>query len=290
MIQALEQVTPFLGSQAVQSIEAKGIYLLGFGFDGTCSYRGGTRKGPAAIREASTNLEDYSPYLDKDTSQIAPLYDLGNLPLHPARWDLMHKIFQQHFDHLDLPGLQSRLVTLGGEHSISLSPISLYLKHYPDLILLHLDAHADLRDGYLGAKYSHASIIRRVLDHFGPDHQLIQYGIRSGTREEFQWMRQQKTLRENLAQLCCDLQAIPDERPIYLTLDLDFFDPAFMPGTGTPEAGGENFLSFIEIIKILYQKNFVGADITELSPDIDPSGASSCFAAKVVREILLSLS
>jgi agmatinase len=154
---------------------------------------------------------------------------------------------------------------------------------------LHLDAHADLRDGYLEEKHSHASIMRRSLDFFGPKHQLIQYGIRSGTREEFVWMRENKTLRTSLQDLCDELEAMPATRPIYLTLDLDFFDPAYLPGTGTPETGGETYHSFIKIMKILNRKNLVGADVVELAPMLDPTQNSTCMASKVVREVIAAL-
>ena len=125
-----------------------------------------------------------------------------------------------------------KFLTIGGEHSISYGPIVTHLKHYPDMVLVHLDAHTDLRDGYLEEKFSHASIIRRVLDHFTSKNRLIQYGIRSGPREEFNWMKENKTLATSLKECCEWLEEIPDTRPIYLTLDLDFFDPGFFPGTG----------------------------------------------------------
>ena len=155
---------------------------------------------------------------------------------------------------------------------------------------MHLDAHTDLRDGYLEEKYSHASIIKRVWDHFKSSQSLIQYGIRSGTKEEFDFMREHKTQMTSLEALISLLKETSEHRPIYLTLDLDFFDPAFFPGTGTPEPGGENFHNFMKIVKVLKTKNFVGADVVELAPKIDPTGNSSVFAAKVVRELLLCLS
>jgi agmatinase len=164
-----------------------------------------------------------------------------------------------------------------------------YLQQYPDLVLLHLDAHADLRDGFEGYHYSHASIIRRVLDHFGPQHELIQYGIRSGTRDEYRWMHENKTVRTSRREFLESVEAIAKDRPIYLTLDLDYFDPSFMPGTGTPEPGGEDFHSFVSLIKLLGERNLVGCDVVELSPKIDPTGNSDVFAAKVVRELLITM-
>ena len=182
-----------------------------------------------------------------------------------------------------------KLLTLGGEHSISYAPIKKYLEDYSDLMLIHLDAHADLRDGYEGFHYSHASIIRRALDHFGDEHSLVQYGIRSGTKEEYAWMGEKGTLQRSREDFYSIIRSIPNDRPLYLTLDLDYFDPSFFPGTGTPEPGGEDFHSFIKLMKILRDKNFVGADVVELAPELDSSGNSSVFAAKVVRELSLLL-
>lgn len=284
----LEVATPFIGTQGQRKLSAKSTHLLGFCFDGTTSFRPGSRFAPNAIREASVGIETYSPYLNKDLEDRS-VVDLGNLPFYPSKPQLSYDYFQKMTQELDIKKEQMKFVLLGGEHSVSYGPIQLYLKEYPDLMLLHLDAHADLRDGYLEEKYSHASIIRRVLDHFSSGHQLVQYGIRSGTREEFDWMKENKTLKTSLQELVELLDQVPASRPIYLTLDLDYFDPAYVPGTGTPEAGGEDFHSFIKIMKILSQKNFVGADITELAPQLDATGNSNCFAAKVTREVLLAL-
>ena len=270
------------------------VHIVGFQFDGTACYRKGARFGPDHIREASSNIETYSPYLGMDTTELKNIYDLGNLDLglfldEEGSWFHANEHFNSFFKEKDLKRDNIKMMTLGGEHSISFAPIKKYLETYPDLVLVHLDAHADLRDGYEGFHYSHASIIRRVLDHFGDDHRLIQYGIRSGTKEEFAWMEENKTRMGSHAELIENLLFFADDRPIYLTLDLDYFDPSFLPGTGTPEAGGEDFHSFMKLIKVLSNKNFVGADITELSPEIDPTGNSDVFAAKVTREVLLAL-
>jgi agmatinase len=285
----LDPVKPFISSRLGDQFEKNAIHLIGFPFDGTTSYRPGSRFGPDGLRDASMNIEDYSPYLERDLSEVE-LIDLGNLVFHPSRWDIMSEQFESITKDLKLVEDQIRIITLGGEHSISEMPIKLHLTQYADLVLLHLDAHADLRDGYLEAKHSHASIIRRSLDYFTDQHQLIQYGIRSGTKEEFQYMKEHGTLRTSLESLVEELKTIDNKRPIYLTLDLDFFDPAYMPGTGTPETGGETFHSFIKILKILKDKNFIGADIVELAPTIDPTGNSSAMASKVTREVILALS
>ena len=267
------------------------LNLLGIGFDGTACFRKGAADGPDAIRQASNGIESYSPYLDRDLSSLT-FYDLGNIVADrtlPCRrqWEDLEDGFSKRIHWRDE---KSKFLILGGEHSISYFPIRACLGRFEDLLLIHLDAHADLRDGYQGFHYSHASVIRRVLDHFGPHHELVQYGIRSGTREEYRWMKSSGTLVTSLEELLEKIDNVHEARSIYLTLDLDFFDPAFLPGTGTPEPGGESFHSFAKLVKLLCRKNVVGADVVELAPSIDPTGNSSVFAAKVVRELVLALS
>ncbi|MBF0298033.1 MAG: agmatinase [Oligoflexia bacterium] len=285
----LERTLPFLGTKDLNAIYENSICLLGFPFDGTTSFRPGARLGPKAMRDASIGIETYSPTFDIDLEDHL-IVDLGDIYFYPSRRDLMEKHFFDIFDGVNLQKGNDKnnvkIITLGGEHSISFSPISLYLKNYSDLLIIHLDAHTDLRDGYLHDPYSHAAVIRRVLDILPATANLIQHGIRSGTREEFKFIREKKMLMNSLSLLLNYLDNVEKDRPIYLTLDLDYFDPAFMPGTGTPETAGENFNSLIEILKILKNKNFVGADIVELSPMIDSTQNSSSFASLVLREVL----
>jgi agmatinase len=287
-IDGLEHAKAFIGTEYASAIFSHTTHLIGFAFDGTTSFRPGARFAPGAIREASFGLETYSPYLDKDFEDYN-IVTMGDLPIYPSKWHITNDFFMEMVDGLDLKKDQIKFLTIGGEHSISYGPIITHLKHYPDLVLLHLDAHTDLRDGYLEEKYSHASIIRRVLDHFTSQNRLIQYGIRSGPREEFSWMKEHKTLAISLKECCEWLEELPDTRPIYLTLDLDFFDPGFFPGTGTPEAGGEDWHGFMKIMKVLNRKNLIGADVVELAPMLDSTGNSSCFASKVIREVVLAM-
>lgn len=287
--------TAYDWSEATREIHAGAIHLVGFEFDGTACFRKGTVNGPNALRDIMYGIEGYSPYLDRDLDAVATFYDMGNLPVGQSddidgNWQQATDYFLDILGSVDIAATKTTFLTLGGEHSISYAPIKAYLEAYPDLVLLHLDAHADLRDGYEGHHYSHASIIRRASDHFGPKHSLIQYGIRSGTKEEYDWMKEHQSVRTSLESFLQSVRDIPADRPVYLTLDLDYFDPSFFPGTGTPEPGGETFHSFVALMKILSNKNFVGADVVELSPDIDPTGNSSVFAAKVVREVILCLS
>lgn len=284
----MEQSKPFIGTTYSHAFYKNATHLVGFCFDGTTSFRPGSRFGPDAIRDASFGIETYSPYLDQDIEDFQ-IIDCGNLPIYPSKWMLTNDYFHGQTKDLKLKKDNIKILTLGGEHSVSYGPIRLCLENYKDLVLIHLDAHTDLRDGYLEEKFSHASIIKRVFDHMDDKNELIQYGIRSGTKEEFQFMHKHNTLATSLEELIQRIDAIDSKRPIYLTLDLDFFDPAYLPGTGTPEAGGENFHSFIKIIKLLNKKNLVGADVVELAPSLDASGNSNVFAAKVTREILLAM-
>ncbi|WP_412473444.1 agmatinase [Halobacteriovorax sp. YZS-1-1] len=283
--------TPYDMSIATDELRDSSVSLIGFGFDGTACFRKGTRLGPDALREVSDGIETYSPYLDLTTEDYT-FYDLGNLPVKDqteASWQEATKCFEDNFSQINFKEHDIKLMTLGGEHSISYAPIKKYLNDFDDLVLIHLDAHADLRDGYLGYHYSHASIIKRSLDHFKEGHELIQYGIRSGTKEEYEYMNSSGSIAKSRKEFLERVSKIDSNRPIYLTLDLDYFDPSFFPGTGTPEPGGEDFHSFISFVKILTEKNIVGCDVVELSPEIDLTGNSSVFAAKVVRELILLL-
>jgi agmatinase len=273
---------------------ASSVHLIGFGFDGTACFRKGAKSGPNAIREVSFGIESYSPYLDKDLEDYS-LIDLGNLPIDfsqsiELQWQQATDSLYQQLQSVDLVKNKIRLLTLGGEHSISYAPALSYLEQFEDLQIIHLDAHADLRDGYEGYHYSHASIIYRLQEKFGKKHGLLQYGIRSGTKQEYQWMSENQTLCHSRDEFLAKVEAIDPKRPIYLTLDLDYFDPSFFPGTGTPEPGGEDFHSFVKLVKILQHKNLVGGDVVELAPAIDSTGNSAVFAAKVVRELALCMS
>jgi agmatinase len=289
-------------AQKATALKPNSTYLVGFEFDGTACFRKGTKDGPNALREVSDGIESYSPYLNLDLEDVE-FFDLGNLSdlgvkvaknesievQNTTKWQVKTDAFVNQFNHIDLVKQGIKILTIGGEHSISYAPITTYLKQNKNLVLLHLDAHADLRDGYEGYHYSHASIIRRVYDYFGPTHQLIQYGIRSGTKDEYQWMHKHESLVASRDAFLTKVKNIDNDTPIYLTLDLDYFDPSFFPGTGTPEPGGEDFHSFVSLCKILREKNFVGCDVVELAPNIDSTGNSSVFAAKVVRELILCM-
>ena len=260
------------------------VGLFGVPYDGTTSFRPGTRFGPAAIREVSQGLESYCPQLDRDLDDIA-FADLGAVEIpFGAPQPVVDAVLNATQALLAL-GLKPLM--LGGEHSISSGAVAAVAAKHPDLVLVQLDAHADLRETWLGARHSHACAMRRCLDVL-PSGDLLQLSIRSGTREEFLELRRSGRLITNAQTL--ETALIPwQDRPLYLTVDLDWFDPSVLPGTGTPEPGGYDWHDFADVVDVLKRHRLVGADVVELAPQLDSSGVSSVLAAKVCRSLLLLL-
>ena len=278
-------VETFIGCDAAFA-DAR-LVLFGAPFDSTTSFRPGARFGSSAMRHESFGIETYSPYQDRDLTDCA-IFDSGDLELcfgsaEAALADVEARA-QEILKADKMP------ILLGGEHLVTLGAVRAAAKKYPDLHIIHFDAHADLRDDYLGAKLSHACVIRRCHDILG-DGRIHQFCIRSGDREEFRFARQHTELHpfsfEGLDTVCARL--IAENAPVYLTIDLDCLDPACFPGTGTPEAGGVTFPQLLTAILQVAQLNVVAADLNELAPMLDPSGASTAMACKVLRELLLAL-
>lgn len=263
------------------------IVLFGAPFDSTTSYRPGTRFGSSAIRRESYGIECYSPYQDKDLEDTKVM-DCGDLELCFGNTKkALAQIEEQAKEILDNSAIP---FMLGGEHLVTLGAFRAVLEKYPDIHIIHFDAHADLREEYLGEQLSHASVIRRCWDLVG-DGRIYQFGIRSGDREEFYWAKEHVTMRkfdfEGLEEVLEKLEGTP----IYFTLDLDVLDPSVFPGTGTPEPGGVAFDALRKAAeKVCSRANVVACDVNELSPHYDPSGISTAAACKIVREMLLALS
>ena len=262
------------------------IALFGVPFDGTTSYRPGTRFGPSAIRSESFGIETYSPYSGRDLTEIA-VFDGGDLELpfgNPQRvLDLTQDYTARLLEDGKLP------VMLGGEHLVTLGAAAAVLECFPDLHIIHFDAHTDLREEYLGESLTHAGVIRRLWDLVG-DGRIHQFGIRSGERHEFEFAHAHTDFHpfslEDFARTAASLTGVP----VYFTLDLDVLDPAFFSGTGTPEAGGVTSRELLDAIGRLSRLDVVGCDIVELAPHYDASGASTALACKITREILLQVS
>lgn len=259
------------------------IVIFGAPFDSTTSYRPGTRFASSAMRNESFGIETYSPYQDKDLTDIK-VFDGGDLEL----------CFGSPESALnDIENFSSKILgsgklpcMIGGEHLVTLGAVRAAVKKYPDLHIIHFDAHADLRDDYLGQKFSHACVMRRCHELVG-DGKIFQFGIRSGDRKEFLWGKNHVTTNKfDFTGLNKIAEKILN-KPVYFTLDLDVLDPSCFPGTGTPEAGGVSFTELMSAIQTVSSLNVVGIDVNELSPMLDQSGASTALACKLLREILL---
>jgi agmatinase len=266
--------TPLKGASAV---------ILGCPYDGSASFRPGARFGPSAIRRASWGIETYSPYLNKDLGQFS-IHDMGDLELplgeKKISLDLIRKGVRKILSGNKFP------ILLGGDHLITLPIVEELVKNYPKLQIIHIDAHTDLREEYLGESVSHSTVMRRVVDHLG-EGRLSQIGIRSGTEDEFKLARKMKSIIPfgpgSLSSMIKRLR----NQPIYITLDLDVMDPSLLPGVGTPEPGGLTFQEFIFLIKKLQTLHVIGFDIVELTPDYDPTQISSITASIILREMIL---
>lgn len=278
-------VETFIGCDADYS-EAD-IVLFGAPFDSTTSYRPGTRFGSRAIRSESYGLETYSPYLDLDLEDIS-VFDSGDLELCMGNSETALGQISERTHTILNDGKIPFMI--GGEHLVTLGAFREVHKDYPEVHIIHFDAHTDLRDDYLGVKLSHACVLKRCHELVG-DGRIHQFGIRSGERAEFRWAAEghtdlHKFSFEGLEEA---IEEIADA-PVYFTIDLDVLDPSIFPGTGTPEAGGVSFLELLEAIrKVCGHCNIVGCDVNELSPTYDQSGVSTAVACKVVREFLLSI-
>ncbi len=263
------------------------IVIYGAPFDSTTSYRPGARFGPSAMRHESFGLETYSPYQDKDLTDCK-IFDSGDLELCFGSSESALLDIESRANVILNDGKLPLL--LGGEHLVTLGAVRAAVAKYPDLHIVHFDAHADLRDDYLGAKLSHACVIRRCHDLIG-DGRIHQFCIRSGDREEFRFAEKHTDMHKfdfsGLEELTEKLKK--ENVPVYFTIDLDCIDPSAFPGTGTPEAGGVSFLALLEAIRTVAKANVIGADVNELAPMLDNSGVSTAVACKVLRELLLAL-
>ena len=263
------------------------IVLFGAPFDSTTSFRPGTRFAPHAIRSESFGLETYSPWLDRDLEDIN-VFDSGDIELCIGS---ASKALDQISERTATILKDGKIpFMIGGEHLVTLGAFREVFSKYPDVHIIHFDAHTDLRDDYLDVKLSHACVLRRCHDLTG-DGRIHQFGIRSGERAEWRWSREGHTDLHpfNFDGLADTVRGLGD-KPVYFTIDLDVMDPSVFPGTGTPEYGGVTFMQLIEAIYTVCNGcNIVGLDVNELCPPYDQTGASTAAACKIIRELLLSI-
>jgi agmatinase len=278
-----ELLTTFIGLD--KSYEDADIVVFGSPFDGTTSFRPGTRFASQAMRVDSYGLETYSPYLDRDLEDYN-ICDAGDLEFPVGNTQKVLNIIEEYSNEVIKDGKKPMMI--GGEHLVSLAAIKAVYQNYNDMILLHFDAHTDLREEFMGDKLSHATVIRGAWEFLG-DNRIYQFGIRSGLKEEFEWAKSHTSLRKFDCQGLDKAVAEIGDRPVYITIDLDILDPSIFPGTGTPEAGGITFKELMDAIKEFTKLNIVAADLVELSPHYDHSGVSTAVACKVLRELILSM-
>ena len=275
----------FIGADS--PFESSRIVLFGAPNDSTTSFRPGTRFGPSAMRSESFGIETYSPYQDRDLETDIAVHDAGDLELPFGAPDRALQMIEA--KAAEILAADKIPFLLGGEHLISLGAVCAVAKKYPDLRIIHFDAHADLREDYLGVRLSHACVMRRCHDLLG-DGRIWQFGIRSGTRDEFAFMREGHVTTEPFSVNTLSSLSFPAGTPVYLTVDLDVLDPSEFPGTGTQEAGGLRFMELLSALTdILRRFNVVALDNVELSPSLDHSGRSTALACKLLREELLAL-
>ena len=271
----------FIGCDA-EYTKAK-LILFGAPYDSTTSYRPGSRFASKAIRAESFGLETYSPYQDKDMSEIE-VFDYGDLEFPFGNSKKMIEQIDSFVTQLTADGKIPFMI--GGEHLVTLGAIQSLLRKYKELYIIHFDAHADVRDNYLGESLSHACVMRRCWELVG-DHKIIQFGIRSGEREEFLWAKEHTTLTKYNFDGIQDTVGKLRGKNVYLSIDLDVLDPSVFPGTGTPEAGGVMFSELLDACLTLSELNIVGVDVNELAPVYDQSGTSTATACKLIRELML---
>ena len=277
-----KNIETFIGCDA-EYAEAR-MVIFGAPFDSTTSFRPGTRFGSRAIRSDSFGIETYSPYQDKDLLDTA-VFDAGDLELVFGNSPKALAQIQEMTAEILADGKMP--IMLGGEHLVTLGAVQAAAARYSGLHILHFDAHADLRENYLGEQLSHASVMRRSWELVGDGH-IHQFGIRAGDRSEFVWgAGHVHTQKFNFTGLADTIKALGDA-PVYFTLDLDVLDPSIFPGTGTPEAGGVTFNELMDAILLLRPLNIIGFDMNELSPVYDPSGVSTAVACKLLRELILA--
>ena len=281
MLDNMETYGKFIGAK--DSFEEAEILIIGIPMDYTVSYRPGSRNGPQRIREVSYGLEEYSFFSDEDLRDVN-YYDCGDIVLPFGNVSASLEAIEKTVS--DALTNRKKILSLGGEHLVTWPIVKAYSEKYKDLAVIQFDAHADLRTDYMGEKYSHASVMRLICEKISGEN-VYQFGIRSGERYEREYAK------ENTNMFCFDiLDKLPEtinklgDRSVYLTIDIDVLDPAFAPGTGTPEPGGATSNEIFEALKMMSSLNLVGADVVEVSPLNDVSDITSIVASKLVRELL----
>jgi len=269
------------------NFEESQVVLYGMPMDWTVSYRPGSRFGPARIREVSIGLEEYSAYLDRELEEVK-YFDAGDIPLPFGNAQRSLDLIEEFVDQILAAGKFP--LGMGGEHLVSWPVMKAVFKKYPDLAIIHFDAHTDLRENYEGEPLSHSTPIRKIAEHIGPKN-VYSFGIRSGMKEEFQWAKENGMHISKFEVLEPLKEILPTlaGRPVYVTIDIDVLDPAHAPGTGTVDCGGITSKELLASIHAIARSevNVVGGDLVEVAPIYDPSEQTANTASKLIREMIL---
>ena len=262
------------------------IILFGIPFEGRVNLRRGADRGPRELRLASDSIETYSPFLGRDLEDLA-LADLGDCELGDGAPREQLTRAREEIRRFWRPGL--RPVTLGGDHTATLPVIEVLAPAIPDLRILQLDAHPDLREEFLGERYNYASAMARVMDVVAPE-RVFQVGMRTGAREEFQRKAPHLFPAHRIHPVEAVRGLLPELRahPLYVTIDVDVLDPSEAPGTGAPEPCGITAAELVEIVRLLAPCRIVGTDLMEVAPAWDPSGRTGITASWILREAILT--
>jgi agmatinase len=270
--------------------EHAGVVILPIPYEATVSYQGGTKRGPAAILEASRYIELYDQELDAEPGPEIGVCTLPALHLSSAGPETAVGELRRAYDAILAEAGERLVIGLGGEHSISSAPVLAYAARQPRgrrLSVLQFDAHGDLRPEYEGSPYSHAAVMARCID----DVDLVQVGIRAITIEERQLIRERgittifaDEMWDDEAWIDRAMAALGDD--VFITFDVDYFDPSLMPATGTPEPGGPSWYPTMKLLRRVFtEKNVVGADVVELAP-IGGNAAPDFVVAKLVYKMV----
>ncbi len=279
-----------------QEVAGADVAILGVPFDASVSYRSGTRFGPRAIREQSLLLWGYN-----NAQQVAPfqslkIVDFGDVDVVPVDIIATHQAIESTAH--DILAVGCRLLTLGGEHSVSLPLLRAHAAKYGPLAVVHFDAHSDTWDEeYPGYKYSHGTPFRRAVEEGLIDTaRYVQIGIRgpTGSANDYadalrccaRLITFDEAAARGVQDVLAEVRQLIGDKPLYVTLDIDAVDPAFAPGTGTPEVGGFSSHQMLQLVRGLHGLNLIGCDLVEVAPPFDPSQITAILAANLAFEFL----
>jgi agmatinase len=274
------------------------VAVVGIPFDSAVSYRPGARFGPGAVRAGSKLLRPYHPFLDVEPWSVHQVADAGDVAANP--FDIGEAVTAVQAAASDLLGRADHLVSIGGDHSLSLPLLRATAARHGPIALVHFDAHLDTWDTYFGAPYTHGTPFRRAFEEGILDSEAVAHvgtrgplyskqDLTDDKRMGFGIVTSADVMRQGVDAAAQALRERIGDRPLYVSIDIDVLDPAHAPGTGTPEAGGMTSRELLEILRGLDGLNLVGADVVEVAPAYDHAEITSIAAAHVAYDLVTLL-